>query len=195
MPEPKNPTDTTEAVVEHGKILAAAPRRSDILGGLGKKKRGYLRDKEDGSWELQVPREDTKAIRALDELERPSRRLHVERTSKVMAGRPKVAVRSVDGRRITIDATNENMAARIPGCLPVVSYGGWTVVSGPDGMLWRNIAKVWVPTGRTCLGTPLDPEDDGVARGPQEDPDGNMWELNPETGEWAIRLYSEEREG
>jgi hypothetical protein len=186
--------DTTEAVLEHGEIIKASPRRSDIVGALGKHRRDYLKDEPDGKWSLSVPREDMKAVQALDELERPARRLHVERTNKVKAADPTVRVRALDGRIIEISAESEPAASRVRGCLPVPSYGGCPVEAGADGMLWRNVARIWVPTGRTCLGTPVNPEDDGIARGPQEDPDGNMWEQNPTSGNWEIRLYAEERE-
>ena len=60
---------------------------------------------------------------------------------------------------------------------------GSRVVRGPDGMLFKEAgAGVWWPTGRKCLGTPLDGSDPFDVAPAQCDPSGVLWMLTD--GEW-----------
>lgn len=184
--------DTTDAVAAQTKILEAGFTRSDAIGVLGKRRRHYVRTEASGKWVADVPRDDPRGVHALRELSEPSRRLHVERAAEIAPPPARARMRTADGRVVAVHEENQRWLHQATGALPVASFtGGVRVVSGPDGMLWRDIAGYWVPTGRTCLGTPVDGSS-GVAEGPQRDPAGNMWEVNPETGEWEIRLYAEE---
>ena len=187
--------DTTEAVVENAKTIAAAPRRADYKAALGKRRQRYVKEAPDGRWEITVPRDDARAVQEIRHLADDTRKMQLERSQKAAGeyGCETTRVRTKDGRTVVVRAENERWLHRKTGALPAPQYGGLRVVSGPDGMLWRSVAGYWVPTGRTCLGTPL--EGDGVATGPQRDPDGNMWELNPIAGEWEIVLYVEAADG
>lgn len=187
--DPKTAADTTDLVESNAKIIRESPARQNFKDALGKRRAHYLKDNPDGTWELDVPRDDPRAVAAVKDLGDKSRRLYSEHTQEFAARRkPDMArMRTKDGRTVTVHAENEGWLHKKTGAVPAPVYRGVGVYAGPNGMLFRDIAGYWYPTGRTCLGTPI--FGDGIAHGPQPDPDGNVWaEAN---GEWEIVEWAE----
>jgi hypothetical protein len=192
--DPSSFSDTTESVAENGKIIEASPGKSALVDAIGKRGRKYLTEKEDGQYQIDVPRDDVKAVHALKDVTSKGRRLYAERSAKLVAAREpsKVRVRNRHGKVVRIHPENEDWAGRVLGAKPVPTYvtGASKLYTGKDGMLWRDVAGYWIPTGRVCLGTPLDGSDP-EAKGVQRDPDGNPWVTNTLTGEWEP-VYNQE---
>lgn len=180
-------SDTTEAVAENGKIIEASPGKSALVDAIGKRGRKYLTESEDGKYQIDVPRDDLKAVYALKDVTSKSRKLYAERSAKLAAEREPSKVRVINrrGKVVRIHPENEDWAGRVLGAKPVPTYvtAASRLYTGKDGMLWRDVAGYWVPTGRVCLGTPIDGSDP-EAKGVQRDPDGNPWEMNALSGEW-----------
>ena len=122
-------------------------------------------------------RNDPKAFAKWKEISTPHRRAETERSMHWNNSHRKVQV--VDpktGRRELIFEEHEDRIGRRRGLRRDRPFASMPqIVAGPDGMLFRYLKSGgWYPTGRTCLGTPLDGSDP-TALSPQRDPDGETW--------------------
>lgn len=192
MANPAEFKDNTESVMGMAKVIEASPRRSDVAHALGRKRRHLIKDLPGGKWNLSLGREDERAVHAISDLYSKQRELLVERKRERDGRSPqKVRVRTKDGRIVRVREENASRLNRIAGVVPVPSYGGQSVVEGPDGMLWFQIAGYWAPTGRCKPGFGVSWIDRPEAEGPQRDPEGNLWDRD-EAGEYRIILTAEE---
>ena len=154
-------------------------------------KRGHYRKyREDGSytWGYRFqPNEGgrlTREARHVGEAEGPQIRAEAEYHSATQAGLPRVALKDAHGAVQYVDPGLAEATARRNGWNHAWRVGGNRVEVGIDGMLFREIAGRWDPTGRWCIGTPNDwskPPKGGrkdgsmICRGIQRDPSGVPW--------------------
>jgi hypothetical protein len=172
---------------EAGKVEGLRPSQTDMRAAFG----APVDEGKSVRWSLDM--RDPNARSKYKELTAPHRRATIERSHKYNA-RKKVEIRSrVTGEKRLVFEEFEDVIGRKNGMARSLLGRGCRVARGPDGMLFRLVGGEWMATGRTCLGTPLDPQDSGLATGVQRDPDGGSW-LCIE-GEWEPVAALLEREG
>lgn len=108
----------------------------------------------------------------------------IERAGKMNA-RPKARLHDrVTGQERVCLAEFEDQLGRTGNLRPTIRWGGNRVLSGPDGMLFREFRRGrWEPLGRKCLGTPLDDSDPFDVSPVQISPNGEIW-MKDARGEW-----------
>jgi hypothetical protein len=113
------------------------------------------------------------------ELSTAQRRVKIERAGKLNA-RPKAMLTDrVTGQVQHVLVEDAERIGRSRNLKPAVHWGGCPVERGPDGMLFRRVSRRWEPTGRSCLGTPLDGSDPEDVKPEQESPSGELWIKGP----------------
>jgi len=161
-------------IVESAHARSLMPSDADKRAAFGEP--GVL---PDGSPGWRVDLRDPKAKGKHFELTQQWRRNEMRRSGKFNA-RPKVAcVDRATGKQQLVFAEDAEHVMRKSQLRPQRSeWKGSPIVAGPDGMLFKQIGEheYW-PTGRRCLGTPLDGSDPRVYATPQRDPAGRMWML------------------
>lgn len=163
-------------MAEVGRVEALRPTQADMREAFGEP----VDEGKSVRWSIDM--RDPKARGKYRELTAAHRRATIERSGAYNA-QPKVEIRNREtGEKRFVFAELEDHVGRKTGMVRSRIGKGNPVERGPDGMLFRWVGREWLPTGRTCLGTPLDPSDSGLATGVQRDPSGGTW-LEIE-GEW-----------
>lgn len=165
---------------ELGKIRALGATHSDMTAAFGEP----IDEGKSVRWEVDK-RKDPQAFGKLKELTQAKRRAEMERSSRWNAGIRRVQmVDPQTGATDVVPEEHEDLIGRRRGLRRARPFAAMNKVErGPDGMLFRYV-NGWMPTGRTCLGTPLDPNDSGEARGVQRDPSGKMWAVR--NSSWSV---------
>lgn len=169
------PSEAVRDLESVAKVMALKPTQADMRAAFGE-------PKDEGKsvrWTVDR-RKDPKAWARWKEISAPHRRAEIERSYEWNGSHRKVQVVDPDtGRRELIFEEHEDAIGRKRGLRRDRPYARMPkLMPGPDGMLFRNLSDSkgypWMPTGRTCLGTPLDGRDP-FASGPQRDPYGETW--------------------
>ena len=178
------PSSVTRDLEGVAKVMALKPTQADMRAAFGEP----VDEGKSVRWSIDR-RKDPRAWARWKEISAPHRRAEIERSYEWNGAHRKVqVVDPATGRRELVFEEHEDAIGRKRGLRRDRPFVGMRRVEvGPDGMLFRRIADAagypWMPTGRTCLGTPLDGRDP-VARGPQRDPDGEIWVQLVDGGEW-----------
>lgn len=183
--EPKAADVPSQAIrdfEEVGKVMALKPTQADMTAIAG----APIDEGKTVRWSIDR-RKNPDAWNKWKEVSAPHRRAEIERSMHWNNSHRKVTV--VDpttGRSEMVFEEHEDKIGRLRGLRRDRPFSAMkSVYRGPDGMLFRHLsdssAHRWYPTGRTCLGEPLDGSDP-TALSPQRDPDGETWvEFD---GEW-----------
>lgn len=139
-------------------------------------------------WVTNVPNWDsrgrrTKASLKLQEMFTPFVRSETSR-ARARLPREKEAVIDRNGSLHYLEPQIAKNLSRSMGLRPVIRLGGVAVVPGPDGMLFRWLARSWMPLGVSCLGTPLVGSPRVSRKTIQRDPSGQPWRWID--GEWVV---------
>lgn len=169
------------AIADYGAQEALQPAQADMRSAFGEpieEPGGKVR------WSIDMTKRENRG--KFKELTQARRRKMIERSGR-MNGAHKVPLinRETGERSYVPDDLVDNVARN--GNLKVLSRRLVSnVQAGPHGMLFKRAgAGRWWPTGRKCLGTPLDDSDPFDVDPVQEDPDGVVWVRHE--GEWLAQ--------
>ena len=164
-------------VSDYGRQEALQPSQADMRAAFGE-------PIDEGSkvrWSIDM--RDKRKRGLYKELSEPRRRFMKERSGRMNGARKVHMTDRVTGESRYFPEDVAEVAGR-RGNFRVRSHAmGSRVVMGPDGMLFKDAgAGTWWPTGRKCLGTPIDGSDPYDVYPSQADPSGVLWQLTD--GEW-----------
>jgi hypothetical protein len=127
---------------------------------------------------------DRKKRGVFKELTTPRRRFMRMRADRMNGGAKVALADRVTGEQRYIPVDLAESVAREGNYRECGKRISTNVYEGPDGMLFKRAGRGrWWPTGRKCLGTPIDGSDPYDVAPIQEDPSGRLWERD-ESGEW-----------
>lgn len=123
---------STESVQDNIKIARSLPTQKTLLEEFGE--RSLSHDAQ--GWKITARGQKQK--RVAYEMTREARRLQIERGRKLQARRAQTRARRLDGSIINIDQKYEGLIAATGTIRPYIRLGGFKVVQGPDGLLYRE---------------------------------------------------------
>lgn len=179
----REPTAQTTPVVQHDersgavsedfadlrREAAANASQADMRAAFGEP----IREGRGVRWSVDM--RDRRNRGLLKELTTAKRRVMIERNRKLNARTKVELVDRVTGARQYVLEDQADSIARKRNLHQPTRAGGLRVERGPDGMLFRLVGSRWEPTGRKCLGTPLDGSDPFRVQPDQESPSGELW--------------------
>lgn len=161
-------------IQEAARARALMPSEADKRAAFGEPQR-----LPDGTMGWRVDLTDPKKRGLHFELTKRWRQNETRRSGLFNARQKVACVDRRTGRQELVFAEDAEHIMRKSDKRPIASeWKGSRIVTGPDGMLFKQIgANAFWPTGRRCLGTPLDGSDPHVNMTPQRDPCGTLWVL------------------
>lgn len=171
---------------------AAAPDWSDLVHAFGEQ--GLERDANGKIKGYRYPQpkdeEDRKRINAkVYEMWNPQRRLSTDIGAEASAKLPTATlVDRESGQRFTAPTLNAERLARKRGLVEAPNWSACRIADGLAGdMLWKLVGSQWWPTGRRCLGTPLDDGDPSACRlSSHVSPAGDVCCWDDDAQEWTL---------
>lgn len=164
-----------------GRQASAEPSKADMRDAFGE-----ATGCSDGSpgWSIDMTKRENRG--KWKELSAAKRRIMLERSGRMNA-KPKARLKDRNtGEERVVLAEFEDLAGRMGNLKANVRWSGMRVERGVGGMLFREERRgVWTPTGRKCLGTPLDGSDPFDLEPVQYSPTGEVW-LRDSDGEWHL---------
>lgn len=177
-------------VADYGRQEALQPAQSDMRTAFGEPidevfPKGHPREgQETGKvrWSIDMQKRENRG--RWRELSAARRKVMIERSGR-LNGVQKVALADrATGEQRFIPVDMAESVAREGNYRECGRRVSTNIYEGPDGMLWKRAGRNrWWPTGRKCLGTPLDGSDPYDVVSPQSDPSGRLWERN-DADEW-----------
>lgn len=181
---------SNDAVADYGRQEALQPAQTDMRAAFGEPidevfPEGHPQaGQETGKvlWSIDMQKRENRG--RWREMSAARRRVMIERSGR-MNGAQKVALADrVTGEQRYIPEDLAESVARDGNFRECRRRTGSNVCEGPDGMLWKRAGRgLWWPTGRKCLGSPLDGSDPYDVASPQSDPSGRLWERDA-AGDW-----------
>lgn len=151
--------------------------QSDMRSAFGEP----IREGRSVRWSVDM--RDRKNRGLLKEMTAPKRRVMIERSAKMNA---RAKVKLVDRQTGQVHyplAEDADYLGRRRNLHQPMRARGLPVERGPDGMLFRCVAGRWEPTGRKCLGIPIDGSDPLDVQSAQVSPANELW-IRDKDGEW-----------
>jgi len=157
---------------ERQRVERLRPQKSDFIG-----RKGFRQAEGSSEWSYHWRPNDgarkTRQQHEVEDMTRPWRNAETERMAKLQGRSPRASLRDRDGGIRYVDAALADQAARRNGWSHHWRARGTRVERGIEGgMLWRQCPGGWEPTGKACLGHPIE-----ARRLPslQVDPSGRIW--------------------
>lgn len=182
--------ECSDAALESiGRELDARPSKSDVIAAFGQPE--YIRG-EDGKFTGELKwsadrRKDKHAIAKWREMSAAHRREMIRRSGDFNA-QSKVPLVGPDGKQQLVFEHLEDRVCEREGMRRdtrgSAQRASVKYVTGESGMIWRHYPDedLYEPTGRWCLGTPLD-DSDPTLRGLHRAPDLTAW-FGADNGSW-----------